>query len=89
MVELAEFVLARLREEEAGWLEQISSDAAATAVGHRRLDACRAEIRKVERHRAVAPEPSSWAVRELQGLALPYYDHPDFQPDWHPQRTRP
>jgi len=53
-------------------------------VARRRLDACREEIRKVRRHHQVlaVSRSSSWAVRELRALALPYYDHDDFKPAW-------
>ena len=85
---LAEFVLLRLREEEDGWTSMVDAGGAAAPVASRRLEACRDQILRIESRRlALTARNESWIVPELKALAFPYYDHPDYQPDWYPDRT--
>ena len=79
---LAEFVLARLAEEEAEWSSRVEAGGPAEPAARRWLEACRAEIRSVTTRRAT-PQGELGLDRELKALALPYYDHPDFQAHWY------
>lgn len=76
---LAEFVLARLAEEEAEWSTIVD---AGDHSARRWLEMCRAEIRRIESSVLRADAGSSWLAPQLRAIALPYYDHPDFQAHW-------
>lgn len=86
---LAEFVLARLAEEEAEWSSRVDAGGPSGQSARRFLEACRAEIRNVTIRRA-NPRGEPGLDGDLKALALPYYDHPDFQAQWYlaPARDR-
>jgi hypothetical protein len=75
----SEFVLASLAEEEAEWLTMVD---AGDHSARRWLDICRAEIRRIESSGLRADARRSWLVPQLRAIALPSYDHPDFQAHW-------
>jgi len=85
-VKLADFVLARLAEEEGDWLRLVNSggDPAVRA----RLTNCRARRTRVTQLRThTSAAPAAADTIELQPLALPYYDHPDYKLQWRPRST--
>jgi hypothetical protein len=108
---LAEFLLARITEDEADWLEEISNRAifpdrpgsSVTIVPAKMLAECEAKRRIVKLHSssrvcptcagdpsivygrrtgAALPTAKAMPCPTLRLLALPYADHPEFQPEW-------
>lgn len=83
MSDLTEFLLARIREDKATIFRETSAD------WQFRLAECEAKRRIVE-HAEVAHERPCCRRSERDGawflalryLALPYVDHPDFNPEW-------
>jgi len=87
-VDLADFVLARLAEEEHDWLRLANSGGPADPAVQARLTNCRARRTRVT-HLGMQRSAAAAAADtiELQLLALPYYDHPDYKPQWRPRST--
>ena len=85
MVELADFVLARIAEEESDWIAWVAASGPAAPAARARLTDCRARRDRVQQLGRQS-EPGSYATAEaeLQWLALPYYDHPSYVPGWWP-----
>jgi hypothetical protein len=97
MTKLAEFLLARIAEDEAaawgtgnsGYTLSIVDGVTGTTVGGARLRAeCEVKRRIVAAARDYSPElehgdNGEWAFDlTLRALALPYSDHPDFREEW-------
>jgi crotonobetainyl-CoA:carnitine CoA-transferase CaiB-like acyl-CoA transferase len=87
-VELADFVLARIAEEEAEWVALVEAAGPAEDAARARLANCRARGKRVKQLRQRSSRASAAAdTSELQMLALPYYDHPDYKLEWLPAST--
>lgn len=89
-VGLADFVLARIAEEEADWITWVDTGGPSAAAASARLTECRARrdrVQQLGRQAELAPDASA-AAAELQLLALPYYDHPSYQAGWWPPWMR-
>jgi hypothetical protein len=76
-VELAEFVLARIAEEEADWLARADAAGPAGAAARARLANCRARSERVKQlHQRSSLESSAADTALLQAWALPYLSMP-------------
>ena len=79
-MDIAAFLLARLREEEAAWtLHMHEPDHRRFA--ERRLVDCASRRQQIEKYTA---QPSHGRLHRLQRLALVHYDHPDYKDEWWP-----
>ena len=89
MLGLADFVLARIAEEERDWITWVDAGGPAAAAASARLAECRARRDRVQQlGRQPQLGPDRAATAELQLLALPYYDHPSYQAGWWPPWMR-
>jgi hypothetical protein len=87
-VELAAFVLARIAEEEAEWVALVEAAGPTKTAARVRLAGCRTRRDRVKLLDRQSSLPSAaCAIAELQMLALPHYDHPDYKLEWLPAST--
>jgi len=85
--DLVDFALARIAEEQAGWDSLVDGGGPAQAAASARLAECQARRENVKGLARRSLRSRAADTRELQLLALPYYDHPDYQPSWRPAST--
>jgi hypothetical protein len=79
-VDIAAFLIARLREEEDQWtLRKQEPDRRRFA--ERRLIDCAKRKQQIKGYTA---QPSPGRLHALQRLALVHYDHPDYKDEWWP-----
>ncbi|MFL6106314.1 MAG: DUF6221 family protein [Marmoricola sp.] len=81
-MDLTDFVLERIAEEESAWLD----------LGGRHRDfeqSARAGLARCVGKRTVVARYLDMCTHallsQLQALAPPYYDHPEYQRDWQPR----
>jgi len=80
-VELTDFVLARIEEEEASWRALGQRDDGLVLSMEKGLQRCRDKRRVVNEYRK---KQGRRLYEELQHFALVYYDHPEYDDDWRP-----
>jgi hypothetical protein len=80
-VEIDEFVLARIAEEEASWRVFGLRDEGFAEAVEKGLRRCK-DKRRVAK--AYAKKRNRPLRAELETYALAYYDHPEYDPDWRP-----
>ena len=79
-MDIAAFLLARLRDEEEEWTRRAQDpDQRRSAEG--RLVDCAGRRQQINAYTA---QPSRARLQELQRLALAYYHHPDYKEVWLP-----
>ena len=90
MAELADFVLARIAEEEHDWIAWVDAGGPSVAAARARLTDCRARRDRLQQfgRQSELRSDAAMAEAELQRLALPYYDHPNYEPGWRPPWMR-
>jgi putative nucleotidyltransferase with HDIG domain len=82
LADLAGFVLARIAEEEAEWVTRVETGGPGEPTARARLANCRARRENVRHLGRRSSLTRAADARELETLALPYYDHPDYEPRW-------
>jgi hypothetical protein len=85
LVDLTEFVLARIDEEEAAWRHLGAQDPGLWLSMEKGLQRCALKRRTVE---ALETKPSKRLQVEVKSYALVYYDHPNYDPSWRPKAVR-
>lgn len=87
MSSLADFLLARIAEDEADARRDFGDDTSPGTWTTWVLAQCEAKRRIVEAYLYLTSDPElrgqAWTFA-LRLLALPYSDHPDFQQEWKP-----
>jgi len=80
-MELVEFVLDRIEEEEDAWRVLAETDQGFALAMEKGLQRCGDKRRALK---AYEKKPGRRLREQLQQYALAYYDHPEYNDDWRP-----
>ncbi|MCW2856734.1 MAG: hypothetical protein JWR52_2349 [Marmoricola sp.] len=79
-MDLPDFVLARIEEQEESWRVLGQKDEALELAMDKGLQRCAEKRRAVK---AYVKKPNRPLREQLQHYALVYYDHPEYDQEWH------